>query len=534
MSLPPLPILVLLLAGLAPSVATAEDLVIPRFADETATSGIDSVYAGDWEYMVGGGVASFDCDDDGFPDLFLAGGEGTSRLYRNRSAKAGPLAFEAAESGLEVTGATGAYPLDVDGDGRQDLIVLRVGESLAMRGLGGCRFERANEAWGFDGGDAWATAFSATFERGRSWPTIAVGTYIDLDAGAMPWGSCTDNRLQRPAADGRRFAPPIALTPSYCTLSMLFTDWSRSGVPDLRVSNDREYYKGGQEQMWHVPPGGPPRLYTEAEGWKYLRIWGMGIASRDLDGDRYPEYFLTSMSDNKLQVLAEVPQSGGPRPSYQDVAYARKAAAYRPYTGGDFRPSTAWHAEFEDVNNDRLADLFIAKGNVAEMEDFAAKDPNDLLLLQPDGDFRQVGDVAGVASMAIARGATLTDFNLDGLPDLVVTNRWTKAEVYRNVTEKAGAFVAIRPVQDGPNRDAVGGWLEVRCGEKIMRQEITVGGGHAGGRTGWRHFGLGAADAAEARMIWPDGTVGDWQAVTAGSFAVLARGEPLEVWSPVR
>ena len=82
---------------------------------------------------------------------------------------------------------------------------------------------------------------------------------------------------------------------------MLFTDWNRSGTPSLRVSNDREYYEGGQEQMWRIPPGEPPRLYTEADGWKYLRIWGMGIASYDLSGSGYPDYFLTSMADQKLQ-----------------------------------------------------------------------------------------------------------------------------------------------------------------------------------------------------------------------------------------
>ena len=45
------------------------------------------------------------------------------------------------------------------------------------------------------------------------------------------------------------------------------------------------------------------------------------------------------------------------------------------------------------------------------------------------------------------------------------------------------------------NRDAIGAWIEVRCGDgKVMRREITVGGGHASGELGWRHFGLGDAD----------------------------------------
>ena len=64
----------------------------------------------------------------------------------------------------DLTAVTGAYPLDVDSDGHTDLAVLRVGEDVLLRGLGDCRFERANEALGFDGGDSWTVGFSATWE----------------------------------------------------------------------------------------------------------------------------------------------------------------------------------------------------------------------------------------------------------------------------------------------------------------------------------------------------------------------------------
>ena len=45
--------------------------------------------------MVGGGVATFDCNDDGFPDMLLAGGEQPAKFYRNASTRGGPLQFEA-------------------------------------------------------------------------------------------------------------------------------------------------------------------------------------------------------------------------------------------------------------------------------------------------------------------------------------------------------------------------------------------------------------------------------------------------------
>ena len=56
---------------------------------------------------------------------------------------------------------TGAYSLDIDGDGLLDLAVLRVGENMLLRGDGACGFSIANTDWGFEGGTAWSTAFSA-------------------------------------------------------------------------------------------------------------------------------------------------------------------------------------------------------------------------------------------------------------------------------------------------------------------------------------------------------------------------------------
>jgi hypothetical protein len=506
------------------------DVVVPNLVDETAGSGVDSVFAGDWEYMVGGGVATFDCDDDGFPDMLLPRGADPAGFYRNTSARGGPLRFEKQASGLELDAVAGSYPLDVDSDGRIDLILLRVGENVTMRGLGNCRFERANEAWGFEGGDAWSTALAATWERGASWPTVAIGNYIDRKEEISPWGSCTDNWLHRPDGTGARFAQPLPLKPSFCALSMLFTDWNRSGYPSLRVSNDREYYEGGQEQMWRMEPGRPPSLYGEADGWRYLRIWGMGIASYDLDGDLYPEYFLTSMADNKLQTLATPATDSSP--AYKDIAFAKGVTAHRPYTGDNSKPSTAWHAQFDDVNNDGLVDLFVAKGNVADMPDFAAVDPNNLLLQTGEGKFVETGDRAGIATNGVSRGGALVDLNLDGLLDLVVVNRWKPAQLWRNEGPAAGNWIRFRPKQPGPNPDAVGSWIEVKRGDAVMRRELTVGGGHAGGQSGWWHFGLGGEEQASVRLIWPDGKGSQWTGLDSNRFYVLERDKPARLFEP--
>ena len=513
--------------------AWAQDApVVPQFVDESVSSGVTSVYQGEWEFMVGGGVAAFDCSGDGMPDLYFAGGSGPSTLYLNASAKGGALLFDPVTSGTEMDRVTGAYPLDVDSDGILDLIVLRSGENVVFKGEGACKFRRANEEWSFVGGDGWSTAFAATWEKGAKWPTVAIGNYIDRTAEAYPWGSCTHNWLHRPDVSAARFAEPIPLKPSFCPLSMLFTDWNRSGTPSLRVSNDREYYKGGTEQMWHVEPGQPPALYTAKEGWRPLKIWGMGIASADITGDGYPEYFLTSMADSKLQTMARPPGEVMTVATFKDIAFSLGAIAQRPYIGDDLNPSTGWHAQFEDVNNDGRADLFVVKGNVSEMPDFALKDPNNLLLQGPDGKFIEAGDKAGVASLKTGRGGAVVDLNGDGQLDIVVVNRHDPAELWRNTGEGLGHWLQLALHQPGTNRDAIGSWIEVRHGSVVEQREITSGGGHVSGQVGWWHFGIGADEKAEVRVIWPDGTENIWAPVAGDGFYNISPGAAPEPWAP--
>ncbi len=507
----------------------------PKFVEETESAGIDHVYDGDWTFFVGGGVAAFDCNDDRKPDLFLAGGVNPAALYRNESPIAGPLRFtDVSAPGTDLTEVTGAYPVDIDSDGHTDLAVLRLGENLLLRGLGDCRFERANEALAFDGGSDWTAGFSAKWEGSTALPTLAFGNYVALDDTGGQTSSCSDNLLIRP--NGAGYAAPTALTPGWCTLSVLFSDWDRSGRGDLRIANDKHYYRDGEEQLWRVEEGEAPRLYTRADGWNKMQIWGMGIASHDVTGDGLPEVFLTSQGDNKLQALTD----GAAQPSYSDIAIRRGVTAHRPFAGDDPLPSTSWHPEFQDVNNDGFTDLFITKGNVEAMPDFAAKDPNNLLLGQPDGTFTESAGDAGIVHFAKTRGAALADFNLDGMLDLVEVNRNEKVKLWRNVGWGDGAtpvpmgnWVAVRLEQPGPNLDAIGSWLEVRIGDHAIEREVTIGGGHAGGQVGWIHFGLGPAGGAEIRVIWPDGETGPWLKVGANQLVTISRGaQEAEVWNP--
>lgn len=496
------------LAG-SPSLAQS-----PAFADRTGE--IEHIYDGGWEHFVGGGATVFDCSGDGLPEIYAAGGKNPAVLLRNESAGSRLTFREATPETLALTSVIGAYPLHLDTDGHADLVLLRNGENRVFRGKGGCEFKDVTNELGLSAIGGWTTAFSATWEAGRQLPTLAFGNYVDRDDPEGPFEACAANQLYR--ADENVYGAPITLEPGFCALSMLFSDWGRRGRADLRISNDRHYYvRGGEEQMWRMGP--EPRLYTQVEGWRRHQLWGMGIASRDITGDGLPEVFLSSMGDQRLQML----ENGADSPSYQDARFELGTSAHRPHAGDDGRPSTGWQISFGDVDNDGRNDVFIAKGNVDQMPGSAMNDPNNLLLQQADGTFKEAAVEANIASPHRSRGAVLADLNDDGLLDLIVVNRRANVEIYENVSTETGNWLKVELRQPAPNIAAIGAWIELEAPYgKAQSREFTIGGGHASGALGPEHFGLGDKEEARLRVVWPGGETSDWHDVVAN--------QSLRVW----
>lgn len=488
---------------LGASTVSAAD--VPRFEPRALPV---HIYSGGWEHFVGGGISGFDCNGDALMDVVLAGGENPVQLFVNLTEGVGaPIQFATADF-LRLSGVTGAYPIDINADGHIDLAILRAGADILLKGDGQCGFALFDDDLGFSSGEHWTTAFSATWEAGQSLPTLAFGTYVDRSNPDGPFETCDDTLLYRPS--GMKYGLPEHLSPGYCALSMLFTDWGRTGRQDLRISNDRHYYvRGGQEQLWAMED--TPRLYSEAEGWVDYQLWGMGIASRDMNGDGFSDVYLTSMGDQKFQFFD--PNSGGP--SYANAPFEIGTSAHRPYVGGDGRPSTGWHAAFGDIQNDGLDDIYVAKGNVDQMPDAAMDDPNNLMLQQPDGSFVEAGTEAGIGSFHRSRGSLLADLNNDGRLDLLVLNRRAPAELFEN-TSKTDSWLTIELKVDGANANGIGHFIEVKAGEHLQTREITIGGGHAGGHLGAQHFGLGNEQTAQVRVIRPDQTKSEWLEVKAG------------------
>jgi len=93
-----------------------------------------------------------------------------------------------------------------------------------------------------------------------------------------------------------------------------------------------------------------------------------------------------------------------------------------------------------------------------------------------------------------------------------------------------GHWLQLRLSQPGGNRDAIGAWVEVDLGGRILRQELTVGGGHASGHLGWMHFGLGEAREAKLRVQWPHGPWSPWMPLHADAFYRVDREAGSSPW----
>ncbi|MDA8811170.1 CRTAC1 family protein [Amylibacter sp.] len=441
-------------------------------------------YSGEWNHFVGGGVAVMDCNNDALPDIFAAGGTSPSKLFVNEAN------FRFSQKHIpEITGSTGAYPIDINADGYMDLFVLQLGPNILLKGGPDCSFSDATKEFNIPDTSQWSTAFTAWWQN-DGLPFMAVGNYVDLNDPKGPFFACDTHQILEPNGN---IYKSNKLEPGFCSLSML-TAKDASGEMRLRISNDRQYYvRNGYEQMWDLYD---QRFLTEADGWDKFSIWGMGIASRDITGDGRDEVVLTSMGDQLLRLA----NSDG---TYKNAPFEIGTYAHKPYFGDDGRPSTGWHAQFSDINNDGLADLFIAKGNVDQMPSNAIKDPNNLLIQQTNGLFQEVGLDAGIASLERGRGAALADFDLDGRIDILVMNRRAPMEIYRNVTKNTGNWLAIQLVQKGGNINAIGSRITIGKDS----QQVTIGGGHAGGQALPIHFGLGDAKTAIINIEWPDGSL---------------------------
>ncbi len=293
-------LVVVVVAGVAIAVGSAflssSNPPIPHFVAEGAASGIDHVYSGDFDYYVGGGVAAFDCNGDGRPELYFAGGSGPAALYLNESAVGGALRFTAKpDPQTDLDAVTGAYPIDIDGDGITDLAVLRVGGNVLLRGLGDCRFEDANEAVGVRRRRRLVDGVLGHVGAGRE---LADARDRELPgpvpAARLRAAICFDNALYRPGARCRRVR---GADTTHAGLVRAVDAVLRAGTAPVEpisasatTGTTTPRTPAARNSCGESQPGRHRASTRRPTAGSHCEIWGMGIGSYDVNGDGYPDY----------------------------------------------------------------------------------------------------------------------------------------------------------------------------------------------------------------------------------------------------
>ncbi len=162
-----------------PAVAEAPDTA-ELFVVANEAAGIDAPHRGAWAEFVhdsftsgylGIGQAWGDWDNDGWVDLFLAGGQSPSMLYRNDGDGTFSVPRQAADVALADAWTGGAVWADYDNDGWRDLYVLTHGANVLFRNEGGARFRDVTAAAGVGDAGKGATAAWGDYDGDRSgWP----------------------------------------------------------------------------------------------------------------------------------------------------------------------------------------------------------------------------------------------------------------------------------------------------------------------------------------------------------------------------
>ncbi len=291
----------------------------PRFVDATQAAGIsfrhENGMTGKCHYpeIMGGGVALFDSNGDGFLDIYFVSGnrlppaepskETSNRLYRNN----GDGTFTDVTERAGVGGAgygQGACAADYDNDGDTDLFVSNYGPDILYRNNGDGTFADAtaqagvgDPGWGqsscffdFDG-DGWLDLFvenylaivPALFEGS----TVDVGSRKVLDYASPVGFQGSTNRLYKNRGDGT-FADVTdqagLLREGGKGMGTACADLDDDGRADVFVANDsmENYYFRNRGNGSFEEVGLAAGVAYDGDG---VPEASMGIEVGDFDGD---------------------------------------------------------------------------------------------------------------------------------------------------------------------------------------------------------------------------------------------------------
>ncbi len=499
----------------------------------------------------GTGIAIFDYDNDGWPDIFIVNGttlEGfpadrapTNHLYHNNHD--GTFTDVTEKAGLVATGwGQGVCVGDYDNDGWEDLYVTYYGKNRLYHNDHGVFTEVAEKARVAGSGKAWGTgcAFIDFNRDGRI--DLLVANYVDFDLSTAPapgeGTSCTwkgvpvmcgprglrgsKNILYENQGDGT-FADVttkahIDRTNGHFAFSVSTLDFDDDGWPDIYVACD-----SAPSILYHNNRDGTFTDVAVTAGVAFNEDGreqaGMGTTVADYVGDGRLAIFKTNFSDDTPTLYRN--DGDG---VFSDATYIAGLGRHTQYLG--------WGTMFFDFDNDGWPDLILANGHVyPEVDKYQLgstyKEPRLLYHNNGNGTFTDVSELAGpgINATSSARGLAVGDLWNNGQLSVLINNVYATPSLLVNTVHSGNHWVAFKTVGTRSNRDGIGARISVKNGQRAFVDEVRSGSSYISQNDMRVHFGLGAATRAESvRVRWPSGLVEHFDNLPADQIHTLKEG----------
>jgi enediyne biosynthesis protein E4 len=497
------------------------------FGDVTSASGITAALhnsptaAKHQIETMAGGVAVFDYDHDGYPDIYLANGAeqpslqktGPSyfnRLYRNR----GNWTFEDVTEKAGVQGHgydIAAAAADFDNDGHQDLFVAGVNGNTLFRNRGDGTFENVTVRAGLSNTD-WSVG-AAWFDYDNDGRLdLFVVNYVKWDPAQEPF--CGDIAQNLRTYCHPRFYEPLPNRLYHNNGDGTFTDVSvSSGIAGLRGKGMGiaigDYDHDGWMDVFITNDTLPNFLLHNNRNGSFSEvameagvaldddgksISSMGVDFRDLDNDGAEDLVVTALANETFPYFRNLGNG-----LFMDVTYpSRIGAASQPLSG--------WGIGSFDFDNDGWKDILIADGDVQDNTEMfssrKSRQPNLLLINDGKGGF----NAQWIGSPAFHRGLAFADFDRDGHVDAVVTRLGEPPVLLRNVSHDRNHWLNLKLLGRSSNRDAIGARVLVRSAGLKQMNRVTGAVGYASSSDLTVHFGLGGCTHVDSVEVeWPSG-----------------------------
>jgi enediyne biosynthesis protein E4 len=506
----------------------------------------------------GCGVAFYDYDNDGWPDIFLvngsrlegfpAGSEPTSHLFRNN--RDGTFTDVTVQAGVAHSGwGQGVCVGDYDNDGWDDLFVTYFGKNVLYHNNGDDTFSNVSQKAGVDGkGTRWNTgcAFVDYDRDGRL--DLFVANYIDLDLATAPLpesGPCLyksvmvacgppglqggKNILYHNNGDGTftdvSAASGILSTTGTYSLGVLTADFDNDGWPDIYVANDST-----ASTLYHNEKNGKFQDVAIASGCALSPDGkpqaGMGVSAADYDLDGNLDIIKTNFAGDTPSLYHN--QGGA---NFEDATFTAGLGAHTQYLG--------WGCGFFDMDNDGWPDLLICNGHVypevEQLKTEAGYAQRKLLYHnQRNGHFADVSLQAGpgISEPSASRGTAFGDFDNDGDIDVVVNTVNDYPQLLRCDSRLGNNWIKIRTIGTKSNRSGIGARLTCVTrppGESKPHSqidEVRSGGSYLSQNDLRVHFGMGKAEKVDLLEIrWPSGQIDTLKEIKANRLIFVKEGE---------